>query len=140
MDIIYPHRTRNTQEIPKTRRHLYRRGFRPLGKPVGKQLYFHAEPHHEMRSPAWPLNQQELDDLRGLFQKDRDAAIGSMLYYQALRAGQVTAANLYASWEKIVEPTEQEAEIMLELGFRHGHDWKTWLIATPEKKTWTIGT
>ena len=29
---------------------------------------------------------------------------------------------------------------MLELGFRHGHDWKTWIIATPEKKTWTIGT
>jgi hypothetical protein len=107
---------------------------------VGKQLYFHAEPHHEMRNPAWPLNQQELEDLRGLFQKDRDAAIGSMLYYQALRAGQVTAANLYAAWEKIVEPSEQEAEIMLELGFRHGHDWKTWIVATLEKKTWTIGT
>jgi hypothetical protein len=63
-----------------------------------------------------------------------------MLYFQAFRAGQITVANLYASWEKVVEPTEQEAEIMLELGFRHGHDWKTWLVSTPEKKTFTIGT
>jgi hypothetical protein len=93
-----------------------------------------------MRNPAWPLNQQELDDLRGLLLKDRDAAIGSMLYFQAFRAGQITVANLYASWEKVVEPTEQEAEIMLELGFRHGHDWKTWIISTQAKKTWTIGT
>ena len=107
MSIIYPHRSQNQPQIPKTARHLYRRGFRPLERPVGKQLYFHAEPHHEMRCPAWPLNQRELDDLRGLFQKDRDAAFESMLYYQAFRARQITAANLYASCEKIVEPTDQ---------------------------------
>jgi hypothetical protein len=107
---------------------------------VGSKLYLHAEPHHEMRNPAWPLDAQELDDLRRLLHQDRAAAVDTLLYYQAFRAGQITFANLYACWEKIVEPTEQEAEIMLELGFRHGHDWKTWIISTPQKKTWTIGT
>ncbi len=93
-----------------------------------------------MRNQAWPLTDQELDDLRSLLHQDKTAAIESDLYLRAHRAGQITGANLYASWEKVVEPTEKEAEIMLELGFRHGHDWKTWLISTPEKKTYTIGT
>jgi len=93
-----------------------------------------------MRNQAWPLTDQELDDLRGLLHQDKTAGIESDLHFRAHRAGQITVANLYASWEKIIEPTEQEAEIMLELGFRHGHDWKTWLVSTPEKKTYTIGT
>ncbi len=140
MSIIYPHQSRNQWHIPKTRRHLYRRGLRPLGKPVEKQPYLHAEPHHEIRNQAWPLNQQELDELRGLLHQDKTAAVESDLFFRAHRAGQMIVANLYASWEKIVEPTEREAEIMLELAFRHGHDWKTWLVSTPEKKTFTIGT
>jgi hypothetical protein len=125
---------------PKTARQLYRRGFRLVSKPVGKQPFLHAEPHHEMRRQAWPLDDQQLYELRALLQQDQAAAIQSDLYDQAFQAGQVTVANLYASWEKVVEPTEQEAEIMLELGFRHGHDWKTWIVSTPEKNTWTVGT
>jgi hypothetical protein len=93
-----------------------------------------------MRRQAWPLDGKELDDLRGLLQRDKGAGVESDLYCRAFRAGQVTVANLFASWEKIAEPTEQEAEIMLELGFRHGHDWKTWLVSTPNKKTFTVGT
>ena len=140
MDIIYASEPQNSLQILKTSRYLYRQGFRPLGKSVDKKIYLHAEPQHEMRNQAWPLNDQEVDDLRGLLYQDQTAAIESDLYFRAQRAGQITVANLYARWEKIVEPTEQEAEIMLELGFRQGHDGKTWIIATPEKKTWTIGT
>jgi hypothetical protein len=128
------------RQAPKTARQLYRRGFRPCGKPVGKQPFLHAEPHHEMRKQAWPLDEQQLHELGALLHQDKVAAIHSDLYAHALAAGQVTVANLYGSWEKIVEPTEREAEIMLELGFRHGHDWKTWIVSTPEKKTWTVGT
>ncbi len=91
--------------------------------------------HHQ----AWPLDEQQLHELGALIQKNKAAAVQSDLYDQAFRAGQVTVANLYGSSEKIVEPTEQEAEIMLELGFRHGHDLKTWIVSTPEKKTWTVG-
>ena len=93
-----------------------------------------------MRHQAWPLDEQQLYDLGALLQKNKEAAILSDLYARALAAGQITVANLYASWEKVVEPTEQEAEIMLELGFRHGHDGKTWIVSTPDKKTWTVGT
>ncbi len=93
-----------------------------------------------MRKQAWPLSEDQFLELGALLQKNKNAAICTDLYAQAVAAGQVTVANLYASWEKIVEPTEQEAEIMLELGFRHGHDFKTWLVSTPEKKTYTIGT
>jgi hypothetical protein len=125
---------------PKTARQLYRRGFRPVGKPVGKQPFLHGQPHHEMRNQAWPLDEQQLHELGTLLQQNKEAAFQSDLYDQALRAGQITVANLYASWEKIVEPTEQEAEIMLELGFRCGHDFKTWIVSTLEKKTWTVGT
>ena len=125
---------------PRTARHLYRRGLRPRGKSVGKKIYLHVEPHHAMRHQAWPLGEKQLHELGALLNHDQDAAIHSDLYAHALKAGQVTVANLYGSWEKIVEPTEKEAEIMLELGFRHGHDWKTWIISTLEKKTWTIGT
>ncbi len=80
--------------------------------------------------------------MEGLLHEDKAAPLvqSVLFYFQAFRAGQITVANLYASWEKIEEPTEQEAEIMLELGFRHGHDFKTWIISTPEKRTWTIGT
>jgi hypothetical protein len=140
MSIIYAHRSQNSPQILKTARHLYRRGFRPVGKPVGKLPFLHLEPHHEMRQQAWPLDEHQLHELGALLQQNKDAAIQSELYDQAFRAGQVTVANLFASWEKIVKPTEQEAEIMLELGFRHGHDWKTWLVSTPEKKTFTVGT
>jgi hypothetical protein len=140
MNIIYPHGLQNPPQIPKTARHFYRRGFRPLGKPVGKLPFLHLEPHHDMRRQAWPLTELEVVELGALLEQNKAAAIQSDLYDQALRAGQITLANLYGSWEKIVEPTEKEAEIMLELGFRHGHDCKTWIIATPEKKTWTIGT
>lgn len=140
MSITYPHQTRNAPVISKTARQIYRQGCRPVGKPVGQRSFLHAEPHHEMRNQAWPLTEEELDELRGLLHEDEGAAVQSDLYFQAFRAGQITVANLYAAWEKIVEPTEQEAETMLELGFRHGHDPKTWIIATPAKKTWTIGT
>jgi hypothetical protein len=131
MSIIYPHQSQNQSHIPKTRRHLYRRGLRPLGKSVGKHIYLHSDPHHDMRKQAWPLSEDQLHELGVLLQQNQNAAIESDLYLRAHRAGQITEANLYASWEKIIEPTEQEAEIMLELGFRHGHDWKTWLVSTP---------
>src|SRR5947209_5034036 len=140
MSIIYPHRLQNPPGIPKTARHFYRHGFRPLGKPVGKQPFLHLEPHHEMRYQAWPLTEDQLHELGALLQANKNAAIQTDLYAQAFHAGQVTVANLYGSWEKIVEPTEKEAEIMLELGFRAGHDWKTWIVSRPDKKTWTVGT
>jgi hypothetical protein len=140
MSIIYPHQSRNTPEIPKAARQLYRRGFRPLGKPVGKQPFLHAEPHHDMRNQAWPLNEDQLHELGALLLQNKAAAIQSDLYDQALRAGQITLANLYGSWEKIIEPTEKEAEFMLELSFRHGHDFKTWIVSKPDKKTYTVGT
>jgi hypothetical protein len=93
-----------------------------------------------MRHQAWPLTEDQLHELGALLHQDKDAAIQSDLYALALAAGQITVANLYVCCERIVEPTEKEAEIMLELGFRHGHDWKTWIVSTPEKKTWTVGT
>jgi hypothetical protein len=93
-----------------------------------------------MRRRAWPLSEDQLHELGALLQQNKAAAIQSDLYDQAFRAGQITVANLYGSWEKIAEPTEQEAEIMLELGFRHGHDFKTWIVSKPDKKTWTVGT
>src|SRR5438105_443182 len=120
MSIIYPHRSPNPPQIPKTARHLHRRGFRPLGKPVGKKPFLHAQPHHTMRHQSWPLTEDQFHELGALLQQDKTAAIQSDLYDQALRAGQVTVANLYGSWEKIIEPTENEAEFMLELSFRHG--------------------
>src|SRR5215471_21850501 len=129
-----------TARHPKTARELYRHGQRPIGKPVGKKIYLHAEPHHEMRNQAWPLDTEQLHLLRDEFYQDKDAAMESDLYYWAFRAGQVTLANLYPTWERIIEPTEQEAAIMLELGFRHGHDWKTWIVSKPDKKSWTVGT
>src|SRR5947209_15642735 len=137
---IIPAGCAQASRFPKTARQLYRQGFRPLGKPVGKQSFLHSDPHHDMRNQAWPLNTQELDTLVRLLHNDKHSAVESDLYFRALRAGQVTVANLYGSSEKIVEPTEQEAENMLELGFRQGHDFKTWIISTPEKKTYTIGT
>ncbi len=113
-------------------RYLYRRGFRRLGKSVDKKIYLHAEPHHEMRNQAWPLDDREVDDLHRLLHQDKTAAIESDLYFRAQRAGQITVANLHVlPGRRWPEPTEQEAETMLELGSRHGHDWKTWIIATP---------
>src|SRR5579883_1543965 len=104
MSIIYPQRSRISEQIPKTARQLYRRGFRPCGKPVGKQPFLHADPHHEMRHhQAWPLDEQQLHELGALIQKNKAAAVQSDLYDQAFRAGQVTVANLYGSSEKIVE-------------------------------------
>ena len=93
-----------------------------------------------MRNQAWPLDERQVHELAALLQKNKEAAIHSDLYAHAVTAGQITVANLYGSWEKIVEPTEREAEIMLELCFRHGHDWKTWIVSKPDKKTYTIGT
>src|SRR6516162_1201084 len=86
---------------PRTARELYRRGRRPIGKPVGKKIYLHAEPHHGMRNQAWPLDTEELHVLRDEFHQDKDAAIESDLYFRAFRAGQITLANLYPTWEKI---------------------------------------
>jgi hypothetical protein len=93
-----------------------------------------------MRHQAWPLSEDQLLELGALLQQDKAAAIQSDLYAQALQAGHITVANLYGSWEKIIEPTEKEAEIMLELTFRHGHHAKTWIARQPGKKTYTIGT
>src|SRR5207248_5186633 len=97
-----PHPTQNPPEIPKTARHLYRRGLRPVGKRVGKQPFLHSEPHHNMRQQAWPLSEDQFLELGALLQKNKNAAICTDLYAQAVAAGQVIVANLYASWEKIV--------------------------------------
>lgn len=128
------------QLAPRTRRQIYRDGCRPVGVPVGQRPYVHAEPHHGMRNQAWPLADEELDELRSLLHEDAGTAVQTDLYLRALRAGQITVANLYASCERIEEPTEKEAEIMLELSFRHGHDYKTWIVSTLAKKTFTVGT
>jgi hypothetical protein len=124
----------------ETARHLFRRGNRPLGTPEGKKHFLHVTPHHEKRNQAWPLTEDQLDALRALLQQNQSAAICTDLYVHALDAGQITVANLYGSWEKIIEPTEKEAEIMLELSFRHGHEFMTWIVSKPDKKTYTVGT
>lgn len=118
----------------------YRTGFRPLGKPTGQLIILHARPHHSMRQQFWPLEESELLDLKIRLRKDPEDFDTQELLWRAQRAGQVTAANLYADAEKIVTPTEKEAALMLELSFRHGHDRDTWIVSTPEKKTWTVGT
>jgi hypothetical protein len=52
-----------------------------------------------MRHQAWPLDEQQLHELGTLLQQNKEAAFQSDLYDQAIRAGQITVANLYASWE-----------------------------------------
>jgi hypothetical protein len=130
----------NRGEKPQTKRQLYRRNRRPLGEPVGQRVLLHEEPAHEKRRPGYRLDADEQNELRALFRADPAAALQSLLYYRAESAGQVTYANLYAASESIETPTEREAEEILEIGFRQGHSWDTWIVSTPEKKTWTVGT
>src|SRR5262249_14830260 len=61
-------------------------------------------------------------------------------FRRADAAGQITYANLYAAGEPITDPTEKEAQEILEISFRYGHSRDTWIVCTPEKKTWTVGT
>src|SRR5690242_20553050 len=92
MSIIYPHRSQNPQAIPQASRHLYRRGMRPLGTPVGKKHFLHVTPHHEKRNQAWPLTEDQLGELRALLQQNQSDAVCTDLYVHALDAGQITVA------------------------------------------------
>jgi hypothetical protein len=140
--VVY-HRPANSQSRnskKETRRQLYRRGRRPLGQPVGPRYHVSDEPRYQKRRPGMALGPAEVRELARLLDQDQDGARGTLLFLRADQAGQVTYSNLYAASEPIVEPTEKEAQDILEMSFRWGHSRNSWIICDQEKNTWTVGT